>query len=142
MLPHLLTDCAIRGFFQNEIKYEDVYSKNNLPRIKDEEYIINLDEPETIGARWIPLYVSGDNISYFDSFLIEYIQEEIKKIIGNKNITTNTYTIQAYDSIKCGNFCLGLIAFMMNSRILLDYTNLVSPNEYEKSNKMILKCFE
>ena len=86
--------------------------------------------------------MSGDNISYFDSILIEYIQEEIKKILGNKSISTNTYRIQAYDSIKCGNFCLDLIAFMMNSRILLDYTNLVSPNEYEKSNKMILKCFE
>ena len=86
--------------------------------------------------------MSGDNISYFDSFLIEYIQEEIKKILGNKSISTNTYRIQAYDSIKCENFCLDLIAFMMNSRILLDYTNLVSPNEYEKSNKMILKCFE
>ena len=86
--------------------------------------------------------MSSDNISYFDSFLIEYIQEEIKKILGKKSISTNTYRIQAYDSIKCGNFCLGLIAFMMDSKILLDYTNLVSPNEYEKSNKMILKCFE
>ena len=25
LLPHLLTDCAIRGFFQNELKFEDVY---------------------------------------------------------------------------------------------------------------------
>ena len=30
-------------------------------------------------------------ITYFDSFGIDYIQKEIKKFIGNKNIITNIY---------------------------------------------------
>ena len=37
---------------------------------------------------------------YFDSFGVEYVPKEIKKLIGNKNITTNFYRIQAYDSMS------------------------------------------
>ena len=44
------------------------------------------------------LYVNDNNIIYFDTFLVEHIPKEIKKFIGNKNIT-NIYRIQAYDSI-------------------------------------------
>ena len=32
--------------------------------------------------------------------------------IGNKNIITNIFRIQAYDSIICGYFCIGFINFM------------------------------
>ena len=45
--------------------------------------------------------VNGDNVAYFDSFGTEYNPKEVKKFIGNKNITTNIYRIQAYDSIIC-----------------------------------------
>ena len=41
----------------------------------------------------------NDNVTYFDSFGVEYISKEIRKLIGNKNITTTIYRIQAYDSI-------------------------------------------
>ena len=36
-------------------------------------------------------------------------------------------------------FCIRFIDFMLNCESLLDYTNLFSPNEYEKSDKIILK---
>ena len=38
----------------------------------------------------------------------------------------------------CGYFCIKFIDFMLKGKILLDYTNLVSPNEYEKNGKVIL----
>ena len=80
-------------------------------------------------------------IIYFDNFGVEHIPKEIKKFIGNKNIITNTYRIQAYNSIMCGYFCNGFIDFMLKSKSLLDYTNLFSPNEYEKNDNTILKYF-
>ena len=55
---------------------------------------------------------------------------------------TNVYIIQAYDSIMCGYFCIGFIDFMVKGKSLLEYTNLFSPNEYEKNNKIILKYFQ
>ena len=43
------------------------------------------------------------------NFAVEHISKEIRKFIGNKNITTNTYRIEAYDSIMSGCFCIGLL---------------------------------
>ena len=43
MLPHPLTNFEIQKY-QNERKFNGVYSRNNLPKIKDGAYVINLDE--------------------------------------------------------------------------------------------------
>ena len=82
---------------QNEPKLHGVYSRNNLSKIKNGTYIIKLDEYESIGT-WIALYVNAKNVTYFDSFGVEHIPKKIRKFIGNKNIKTNIYRIQAYDS--------------------------------------------
>ena len=39
----------------------------------------------------------------------------------------------------CGYFSIGSIDFMLKGESLLDFTNLLSPNEYEKNDKLILK---
>ena len=42
----------------------------------------------------------------------------------------------------CGYFCIGfIIDFMLKGKNLLDYTNLFSPKEYEKNEKVILNIF-
>ena len=92
MLPHPVTNLEIQKYYQNEPKINDAYSRNNLPKIKDGAYVINLDEFKLIGIYWVALNVNGNNI-YFDTFGVEHIPKEI---IGNENIT-NIYRIQAYD---------------------------------------------
>ena len=52
-------------------------------------YIINLDKFESIRTHWIALDVNAENVTYFDSFGVEYIPKKIRKFIGNKNIITN-----------------------------------------------------
>ena len=47
------------------------------------------------------LYVNNDNVTYFDSFRVEYILKEIKILKVNKNITINNYRIRAKDSMMC-----------------------------------------
>ena len=84
--------------------------------MKDGPYIINLDEYESIETYCIAFYVNAENITYFDSFEIEYIPKEIKKFIGNKNIKTNIFRTQANDSIMCGYFCIGIIDFMLKGK--------------------------
>ena len=124
-----LANLEIQKYYQNEAKFNGVYSRNNLPKIKDGAYVINLAEFKSIGTHWIALYVNAENITYFGSFGVEHIPKEIRKIVGNKNVQINTYRIRAYDSIMCGYFCIGFIDFMLKGKILLEYTNLFSPNE-------------
>ena len=82
------------------------------------------------------------NAIYFDSFGVEHVPKEIKKFIGNKNIITYLYRIQAYNSITYGYFLIAFIYFILKAKSLLDYTNLFSPNEHKKDDKVILKYFQ
>ena len=75
------------------------YSQNCLPETKDGAYVVILDESKSTGTHLVALYVSGNKITYFDNFGVEHILKE--KIIGNKNVITNIYRIQAQDSM-CG----------------------------------------
>ena len=50
MLPHSLTNFEIRKYYQNESKFNGVYSRNNLPKIKNGTYVTNLDEFKSIGT--------------------------------------------------------------------------------------------
>ena len=123
--PHPLTNFEIQEYYQNEPRFNGVFSRVNLPNsIKNGAYVINLDEYHDIGTHWVALYVNNKTVTYFDSFGVEYIPKEIKKFI------VNIYRIQAYDSIMCGYFCIGFINFMFNGKILTDYTNLFSPNDF------------
>ena len=82
--------------------------------------------------------MNGDNIVNFDRFGVDHILKEIKQFLGNKNIIANIYRIQIYVSIICEYFCIGFIDFLLKSKSLLNYTNLVSPNDYEKNDKIKL----
>ena len=123
MQPHPLTNFEIQKYYENEPKFNGAYSRNNLSKIKDREYMINLDEYESIETYWIVLYINPKNVTYFVSFGVEHIPKDIRKFFGNKNIITNIYRIQAYDSIMCGYFCLGFIDFMLKGKSLSEYTN-------------------
>ena len=72
-------------------------------------------------ALWVN---NNNNITYFDSFGIEHIPKEIKTFIKNKNIKTNIFRVQAYDSIMCGYFSIGFTDFMLAGKTLIEYTNL------------------
>ena len=91
MPPHRLTNFEIIKYYENESRFKDVYSRDNLPnKIKDGAYVINLDQYSDIGTHWIALYVKNNGITDFDSFGVEHIPKEIKAFIKNKNIETNT----------------------------------------------------
>ena len=95
MTPHPLTNFEIQAYYQNEPRFNGVYSKDNLPaKIKDGAYVVNLDEYSDIGTHWIELYLNNKTVTYFDSFGIEHISKEVKKIVNNKNIIANKHMIQ------------------------------------------------
>ena len=116
MPPHPLTKFEIQKYYQNETRFNGVYSRNNFPKIKDGAYLTNLDEYKSTGTHWITLYVNDNNVIYFDSFGVELIPKEIKKSIGNRNTTTNIFRIQAYNWIMCVYFCIVFINFLLKGK--------------------------
>ena len=75
--------------------------------------------------------MNGNNVTYFDSFRVEYIPQGIKKCLDSKIIITSIYREQVYDSAMWGYFCLGFIDFMLNN------TNLFCSNNFKKNDKII-----
>ena len=69
LLPfYPLTNIDINEYYKNEPKFNDLYSRNNLPdKIKKGAYVINLYECANIGTHWIALFVKPKYTVYFDS---------------------------------------------------------------------------
>ena len=103
-----------------------------------------------MGTHWVSLFVKPKYTVYFDSFGVEHIPKEINKFICSKklvhavrnDIKSNIFRIQAYDSIMCGYFCIEFINYMLKGKTLLDYTNLFSPNDFKKNDRVIKRIFK
>ena len=142
MPPHPLTNFEIQKYYQNEPRFNGVYSRDNLTEIKDGAYVINLDEFSDIGIHWVDLYAINNDVTYFDSFGVEHIPKKIKAFIDHSlSIATNIFRIQAYDSIMCRYFCIGFIDFMLAGKTLNEFTNLFSLNNFKKNDNIILNYF-
>ena len=114
----------MQKYYQNDLRFNRISSRYGLPRIKDEAYIINLDEYSDIGTHWVSLYVGEaspkdvgevNDVTYFDYFGVEirtFIDRLSPSASHNKNIKTNIFRIQAYDSVMCGYFCIRCIGFI------------------------------
>ena len=73
MLPHPLTNFETQKYYENEYKFNGVYSRNNLLKIMDRGYVINIDEFKSIGTHWIDFYVNNYYLTYFGSFRVQHI---------------------------------------------------------------------
>ena len=134
MPPHLLTN------YQNEHRFNGVYSRDNLrergfTEIKDGAILMST----LILEITVVLYVQNNNVTYFHSFGVEHIPKEIEPFIGSKNIKTNIFRMQAYDSIMCGYFYTGFIDFMIAGKTLTEFTNIFIPNNFKINNDITLK---
>ena len=70
-----LQNFEIQKYYQNKSKFNGVYSRKNLPKVKD---VINLHEYKSTETHWIAFYVNARNVTYFDTFGVEHAPKEIK----------------------------------------------------------------
>ena len=97
--------------------------------------MINLDDKKCKISHWVSLSFDRNTTAYFDSFGIEYIPQEVLNIIRDKSITLNIFIIQDNHSLRCGFYCVAFIEYKIARKILLDYLNLFSQNDYKKNEK-------
>ena len=140
VLLHLLSNIDITNYFDYEPRFDGVFSKKNSSRIKHGAFLINLDDKKSKGRHWVTLLIDRNKVVYFLSFETQYILQEI--LNKDKSITHSIFRIPNDDSILCGFYCMALIEYMLAGKALLDYTNLISPNDYKKNDKIIYKYFK
>ena len=52
-------------------RFNDIFLRNNFPKIKDGAYVINLDNKNSKGTHWVSLFIDINLPVYFDYFGIE-----------------------------------------------------------------------
>ena len=91
-------------------------------KIKDGAYVINLDKYADLGTHWVTLFCNRIEIVFFNSFGVEHVPEEMKEIVGNKNIKTNIFWVETNNLIMCGYFCIGFIDLRVAGKKLTNFT--------------------
>ena len=84
---HPLNNIEITKYFNYEPRYNGIFSKNSVCKIKDEAYVTNLDYKTSKRRYWVSLFFDKNLAIYFDFFAIEYIPKEVLNKIKDKSIT-------------------------------------------------------
>ena len=94
-----LNNIEIINYFNYQPRFNGAFSRNILPGIKYRAYVTNLDDKKSKGTHWVSLFIDRNTAVYFDSFLLEYISQEVLNKIKDKSITHNIFRMQDNDSI-------------------------------------------
>ena len=88
MPSHPLTNFEIKRYYQHEPRSDGFHSRNTLSIIWYGVYVSDLNE---YANHYVAIYLKNHKVTYFDSFSVEDISEEIKNIICNKNIKSKIF---------------------------------------------------
>ena len=68
VLLHPLSNIEITNYFNYELRISVDVSRNNSPRIKDGEYVLNLDDKNSKETHWVSLFINKNTAAYFGFF--------------------------------------------------------------------------
>ena len=101
----------VRSFFKA------IFSRDSLPGIKDGAYLMYLDDKQSKRAHWGSLIFGRSTAAHFNSFVIDYISQEVINKIQDKSITHNIFKIQSDGFIICAFSCIAFIEYMIARKI-------------------------
>ena len=118
-----------------QIHCNGIYIKNQLPKLKNGSYIINLNGH----SHWVALIKHGIEYFYFDSYGV-VAPSEVEKKIGTQYIY-NHKQLQDLESSSCGWYVIAFLRFMNQpehkSILYESFINLFSSDT--KKNELVLK---
>ena len=108
--------------------------------------IVNLGD-NGIGTHWVLIYrkpgVGSDYIYYFDSYGLG-MPDAFRSRFDDDYVIESMSTIQSYDSLLCGLYCIYFIKEMDKGRkmreILLDFGN--RKEELQSNDSLLIKYFD
>ena len=87
MSLHPLRNFEIQKYYQNEPRFNGVFSRYNLPKkIKDGAYIIELDKNADLGTHWIVLFCNKIEIVYFHRLVLNMFLKKLKNLLDIKTL--------------------------------------------------------
>ena len=133
-----LTNFDFMRYYKDNPKFGSVYSRDNLPRLKESFYIVNLDDKGGPGTHWVVVYNLGKNCIYFDSFGVSPPEEVLDKMRETgKQLVMNSYRIQDLASINCGFYCIYIIDQLLLGRQYIDVLTDFNPKQYIANDSFI-----
>ena len=112
-----LSNIDITYYFNYAPRFDDSFSRNNLPKVKDGAYLKNLHDKKSKEAHWIISFIDRNAVVYFDPFGMEYISQEVLNKIRDKSITHSVLRIQDNDSIMCLFYCIAFIEYCLQEKL-------------------------
>ena len=76
-------------YFNYQPRFNDVFSRDNLHRIKYDMHVIIFYDIQCIGKHLVSLLIDKNTTVYFNSFLIKCIPEETLNELKDKYTTNN-----------------------------------------------------
>ena len=121
--------------FDDEPRFNSVFSRNSLARIKDGAYVINIDDKNSKRKHWVSLLINKNIAIYSDSLELNLYQKYQTKWKVNQLLTIYLeYKIM--NLLFCVFYGITFIEYMLVVKTLLDYTNLFSPNDHKRNDKI------
>ena len=90
MPPHPLTNAEIQKYYENESRFNGVFSRDNLQKkiiiikIKEGAYVINLDEYADTGTHWIALFYKKMKLFISIASMLSIFLKKLKNLLGIK----------------------------------------------------------
>ena len=81
---HHLNNIEITKHFGHKLRINGVFSRDNLPQIKDITNVINLQDKNSEGTHWLSLFIDKNKIWNWT-----YSARSIKQLKTNQSITTS-----------------------------------------------------
>ena len=103
---HPLNNIKITNYFNYEARVNDVFSRNNLPKIKDRVYVINVDDKNIKEKHWGFNVIT--EIQLYILIILELINQLLTIYLEHKIINL---------------LCLGFIVFVSSKWLLKERQN-------------------
>ena len=142
MSLHRLTNFEIKRYYQNQPKLNLAHSRNKLLKIKNGAYIITHHESTSIGSHCVALQMDDNDVTNIDNLRVKHVSRQTKNKQATKISQQLFVEFKQNVSIIRKYFSIGFIDFMPKDKVLLDYVTSFSPNNYERNDKFVLKCFQ
>ena len=85
MPPHPLTNFEIQKYYENQPRFNGVFSRDNLPKkIKDGAYVINLDEYEILVHIGLLYFVKRMKLFISIALALSIFLKKLKKLLEIK----------------------------------------------------------